>query len=452
MAHENINFDLYARNAELAVRNKTLSLLHKLDEVTLSTLSTREMTERIATTLAKEFDYPFVALGMCDAAQKYFQWLAASCPRDESKLCAQASSWPKLSLTKVRNAATKSIRTHRRLELRTLSELLTPAAPDDLIQLLSADEQLKSILVFPLVAKSECLGLLAIGLNRGVESLTKYEQETFSPMLGLVTVALQKAEIYSSLVEATANLKVVNKRLKELDAVKTEFVSIASHQLRTPLAAIRGYVDLIKDGTYGQITPPQTEVVGKVHDSVEALIELVGQLLNVSRIESGKTNVEITTIDLASVCTEVSNFLGVKASERGLSLSCDDTRLPPVFGDASKVREVMMNLVENALKYTDKGGVKIIYTEEPKFVRIDVVDTGFGLTKASIEKLFQKFSRAEATAADYPGTGLGLYVCKRLVEAMGGEIWAESPGLGKGSSFCFRLPKAAKASKKSKAK
>lgn len=442
MVRDNINFDLYARTAELAVRNKTLSLLHELDEVTLSTLTIAETTARITAIISKEFAYPFVGVGVCDAKQTRFDWLSISCASGQKKLCDVSSGWETIALKKVSSAWKKMMRTHRRVEFKNLDQLLAQAVPADHIAALTLAGKIKSVIAFPLVVDKACFGLLAIGLDRPAKDLTNYEHETFAPMLGHVAVAIQKAMTYTELLDTTAKLKTANHRLKELDAAKSEFVSIASHQLRTPLAAVRGYVDLIADGTYGKITPAQTEVVGKVHDSVASLIDLVGQLLNVSRIESGKTTVEITKVDLTPICIEVAGFLAIKAKDLGLTLTCDDHRMPPVLGDASKIKEVMMNLVENALKYTDKGSVKVLYTEEPKFVRINIKDTGVGLTKDSINKLFQKFSRVEATAANHPGTGLGLYVCKRLVEAMGGEIWIESAGLGKGSTFCVRLRKA----------
>jgi signal transduction histidine kinase len=208
------------------------------------------------------------------------------------------------------------------------------------------------------------------------------------------------------------------------------------------MAAIRGYVDLIMDGSYGKLSDQQTEVVGKIHSSVEGLIELVGQLLNVSRIESGKTVLTIEPIDIVAIATDVTGFLSIKATEQKLNLVLTPATVVPVMGDAAKVKEVLMNVIENALKYTDQGGVTVSFVDEPKAVRVNVTDTGIGLDKNGIDRLFQKFSRVEASAANHPGTGLGLYVCKRLIEAMGGEIWVESPGLGKGSIFSFRLKKA----------
>ncbi|MDQ5952471.1 MAG: Sensor histidine kinase [Patescibacteria group bacterium] len=442
MVRNQINVDLYARNAELAVRNKTLSLLHKLDQVTLSTLTTEEMTGQITATLAKEFLYPFVGIGVCDKRQSTFEWMSIACPDGKSTICERRAYQKSFSLKTIHNACTQVIASHRRAELSSLHKLLEPVIEKQLIDEVSTKGQIKSVLVFPLIVNGACVGVLAIGLNRSKKDLTKYEQDTFTPLLGLVTIALQKAMTYSSLVETTKKLRVANRRLKELDALKTEFLSIASHQLRTPMAAIRGYVDLIMDGSYGKLSDQQTEVVGKIHSSVEGLIELVGQLLNVSRIESGKTVLTIEPIDIVAIATDVTGFLSIKATEQKLNLVLTPATVVPVMGDAAKVKEVLMNVIENALKYTDQGGVTVSFVDEPKAVRVNVTDTGIGLDKNGIDRLFQKFSRVEASAANHPGTGLGLYVCKRLIEAMGGEIWVESPGLGKGSIFSFRLKKA----------
>jgi signal transduction histidine kinase len=293
------------------------------------------------------------------------------------------------------------------------------------------------------------LGLFAMLLSRLILSVSP--TDFIINVISIITLAVLGFFLVRSVVREIAQrselealakkLQAANEKLKQLDAAKTEFLSIASHQLRTPLSAIRGYVDLIADGSYGKITRKQAEVIGKVHGSVETLIELVSQLLNVSRIESGKTNVAAEKVDLTQMCTEVTGFLSVKAQERGLSLSCSNIKPVAVWADAAKVKEVLMNLIENSLKYTDQGGVQVSFLEEPRFVRVNIKDSGIGLDSASINRLFQKFSRVESAAANHAGTGLGLYVCKRLIEAMGGEIWVESPGLGKGSTFSFRLKK-----------
>ncbi len=441
LAQDEINRELYARNAELAVKNKTLSLLRGLDEIAMSALETLPMTHRVAAALAKEFLYPFVALGICDAHQKHLEWMSAACLDEKSRLCKADVAWKPLVISGSQNACARAVATGKQLEVQTLHEALSPAVSDEVIQAVNLSGQVQSVFIFPLLAQSACIGVLVIGFNRSADDLTRYERETFAPLLNLVTIAVQKAQTYSSLVETTKKLQVANRKLKKLDAQKTEFLSIASHQLRTPLAAIRGYVDLMTDGTYGELKKNQVEVVGKIHGVLGGLIDLVGQLLSVSRIESGRTNVEIAPMDLTPICKDVASFLTVKAEERKLSLSCEGEASAQVLGDPDKVKEVMMNLTENALKYTDTGSVNIRFVDEPKYVRVDVSDTGIGLSKENIEKLFQKFSRVESSTVEHAGTGLGLYVCKRLVAAMGGEIWVESKGLGKGSTFKFRLKK-----------
>ncbi len=261
-------------------------------------------------------------------------------------------------------------------------------------------------------------------------------------LIGSITREAKQRSQISALV---AELHEKNTKLETLDRAKTEFLSIASHQLRTPLSVIRGYIAMMQEASYGKLSKAQMDVVGKVRTSAETLIELVNHLLNVSRIESGRITVVVEPVNLSKICVDVSGFLSLKAKQQQLTLNCQKKKVPSVAGDESKVKEVVMNLVENALKYTEKGGVSVKFFDESKTVRVEVRDTGRGLTKEDLEKLFQKFSRGSAAAHNrVSGTGLGLYVCKRLVEAMGGEIWAESPGQGKGSLFAFRLKKAKK--------
>lgn len=310
-----------------------------------------------------------------------------------------------------------------------------------------------------LVMEVFLLGMLATILTRLLLSTTA--QDFFVNLtsvllllilgLFLIRSVLREVAQRKKLEVLTTELKKANDKLRELDKLKTEFLSIASHQLRTPLSVIRGYVSMIQEGTYGKFSKGQMGVIGQVRTSTETLIELVNQLLNVSRIESGRVTLEIEPTDLSPLCSEIANFLSIRAKERGLELTCvkPPKGLAKVSADPAKVKEVMMNLVENALKYTDKGFVRIYLYDEPHTVRVAVTDSGNGLTKEDMGKLFQKFSRAESASVNgASGTGLGLYVCKRLIEAMDGEIWAESTGRGKGSTFTFRLRKVNPASKK----
>lgn len=245
------------------------------------------------------------------------------------------------------------------------------------------------------------------------------------------------------LQEISDSLALANQELKRLDNAKSEFISIASHQLRTPLTAIKGYASLILEGSYGKIDTQLQDVVNKIYVANGRLIELVENLLSISRLESGKMQYNFQPTHLEEMVQDLGNMFSVIARKRGLEFSVvlPETPLPVVTVDGAKIREVMSNLIDNAIKYTEKGSVTVSVWQEKDFVRYSVKDTGIGFDAEDKGRLFLKFSRSKETERLYVGgTGLGLYVGKTFLEKHGGRIWAESDGHGRGSEFSFELP------------
>jgi signal transduction histidine kinase len=243
-------------------------------------------------------------------------------------------------------------------------------------------------------------------------------------------------------------LSAANGRLKELDAARADFMSFASHQLQTPLTAIRGFASLLMEGSGGDLTAKQKDMVGKISVSSERMVQLVEDYLNLSRIESGKLEFTFDEWAFEDICQEVVSTLELKAREKNLSLTFHRpaTSLPKIKIDGPKVREVISNLVDNAIKYTPRGGVTVDITERrtnenTDCIRVTVSDTGLGISKAELPYLFAKFSRGnDKERLKIKGTGLGLYVGKIMIENSGGRIWAESAGECKGSRFIVEVP------------
>lgn len=241
----------------------------------------------------------------------------------------------------------------------------------------------------------------------------------------------------------TNKLENANEQLKKLDRAKSEFISIASHQLRTPLTSIKGYVSLIMEETYGKIDKKIKEALSKVYVSNERLIQLVDNLLNISRIESGKIEYKYDNWQIENIINElIDNFI-FSAKKKNLYLHLDLPRHPlsMIKIDGAKIKEVISNVIDNAIKYTNKGGVTIKAEEVKDKIRVIVSDTGIGIPKNEISYVFTKFSRGhDISRLQTSGTGLGMYVGKSLVEAQNGKIWVESKGEGKGSKFIIELP------------
>lgn len=235
-----------------------------------------------------------------------------------------------------------------------------------------------------------------------------------------------------------------NRKLKELDNAKNEFISIAAHQLRTPPTVIKGYLNLAKEDPNNKLDAETKDSLSRALASNERLIELVEDILNISRIESGKMQYDFQpNQSMEKIVKDLKETFEIKAKDRGLKLKIDlpKGKLPSITMDTNKIREVLSNLVDNAIKYTAKGYVMIRVSRVGEFVRIEVSDTGMGISKQEIGNLFKKFSRgSNADQLSSGGIGLGIYVGRKIVEAHRGSIRTQSDGLNKGSVFIVELP------------
>lgn len=238
-------------------------------------------------------------------------------------------------------------------------------------------------------------------------------------------------------------------KLKELDEAKSEFVSIASHQLRTPLTAIKGYISMILEGSYGALNETQGKPMKSVYESNERLIRLVNDLLNISRIESGRVDMKWAQKNIGDIVKSVIEEIGIKAQEKKMKIVFEkpEETLPEITLDEEKIRNVLLNVVDNAIRYTKKGKITIrAYAKQDasqkrRSITVEVKDTGDGMTQEEINHLFESFSRGGAgTRMSTEGAGLGLYIAKQFINLHKGKIWAESQGRGEGSTFFVELP------------
>ena len=333
-----------------------------------------------------------------------------------------------------------------------VEELKTGLRPEDAAAL---DFLIKKnvAIMMPLNLKSETLGLIVLSAKESGDMYNEEDLETLRAIAAQSAVAIKNAELYEEtknfsitlqkeVDRQTAELKNANIKLQQLDKAKTEFISIASHQLRTPLSIIKGFVSMMLEGTYGQISDEVKDKLKKTYESAERLIRLVDALLDLSHIESGKIRLEMKKMDLARMAASVVEELAPEAEEKNINLKFKDPgREYFILGDEEKLRQVVMNLIDNAVKYTKEGEVEVYFEEKGKNVRLAVKDTGMGMRKEEIAILFQKFVRgSEAAHYHTEGTGIGLYVAKRLLEEQKGEIGAASEGEGKGSEFFILMP------------
>lgn len=243
-------------------------------------------------------------------------------------------------------------------------------------------------------------------------------------------------------VKHREQLQILNNKLKELDKQKDEFVSMAAHELRSPLTAIKGYLSMVIEGDAGDIPEKARQYLADSKAVTDRLVRLVNNMLNVTRIEEGRIVYQLEETSLIRAVQEIFNSSRVEAERKKLEfkISIPNGLDDNVKVDPDRVREVVGNIVSNAIKFTEKGSISITMTNpKPEIVRIEVSDTGPGISKEEQSKLFQKFYRAESTAGKTFGTGLGLYITRLLVENFGGRMGVISE-IDKGSNFWFELP------------
>ncbi len=238
--------------------------------------------------------------------------------------------------------------------------------------------------------------------------------------------------------ELEEQLRTAQQQLQKVDEEKSEFISIASHQLRTPTTIIKGFISMLLDGDFGTIGTKPRATLEKVNESTDRLIALIEDLLNISRLESKTLRYHFQKRDLVPLVQDVIEMFHPLAMKKQLKLELvmKNKSLPLLFLDEDKIRQVLKTLIENALLYTGKGIIQVLVERSDGGVLLQVKDTGIGMVKEGMARLFEKFSRIkEGKIVNAQGSGLKLFVAKKLIEAHGGKIWAQSSGTNKGSMF-----------------
>lgn len=260
--------------------------------------------------------------------------------------------------------------------------------------------------------------------------------------VNLIRSVVREVQQREQLEKLSTELEKANDSLKVLDQARAEFISIASHQLRTPPATIKWYLAAIRSGDFGPIPEAAAEQLKKTEWVNNSLISLIEDLLNVSRIERGKMEFTFEPTDILKIVQMAVDQLLPQAESKKLKFTFKKPRgkLPLVVADAEKLRQVVNNLIDNAIKYTKAGKVAVELTKTDEDVMVKVTDTGRGVKPEQKESIFQKFDRGGKESKDSMGLGLGLYVAKVIMDQHHGRIYVESAGEGKGSTFIMTIP------------
>lgn len=267
----------------------------------------------------------------------------------------------------------------------------------------------------------------------------------------LVKSVLKEVRAREEIEELATKLEFANLRLKQLDEAKSDFLSIASHQLRTPLTAIKGYASMILEGSYGKISETAKSAVDKIFQSSQRLVLIIGDFLDISHIEQGTMQYDFAPLDVKELAKSLADEFRAtiesskeKSKVLKINFEADEKENFSISADRNKIRQVISNLIDNSIKYTPSGFVKVSLSKisESKNILLKIEDSGIGISAETMPNLFKKFGRAKSLSSAYAnGSGLGLYVAKEIIKVHKGKIWAESEGEGKGSRFFVELPR-----------
>lgn len=445
---EHIAQQMYTQNLALAQTNRTLTILRAIDVLIIEAKrDLPALSEEIAKAITDASGYPMVllySLGKHGEHHLQFQGLAHNLvDKHDSFQVSRLELLKKLQLpidgdwiaSKARNLI---IDLHDKHQIEQIS--LFNADSRKVLDMLASEYGLQALYITKLKARDLLTGVIVVGIKEGMPKIDDIELiERVSEPAG---IAVDNRLLYEENVRVVSQLQKSNEQLKEIDASKDEFISMASHQLRTPLTSMKGYVSMVLDGDVGTITDEQRQMLEQAYDSSQRMVYLIADLLNVSRLRTGKFVIMPKMTNLVHVVEEELSQLETNAKLRDLSLhfTKPDT-FPDLLLDDTKVRQVIMNFLDNALYYTPSGGhIEIEVGIDDTSVWYTVTDTGMGVPLDDQKNLFTKFYRAGNAQKMRPdGTGLGLYMARKVIVAHGGAILFKSEP-GKGSTFGFKFP------------
>jgi signal transduction histidine kinase len=321
------------------------------------------------------------------------------------------------------------------LERRTVhvADLLSdPAfAPPNLA--LYQKENVRTVLSVPMLRESTLVGVITTW-RRQVRPFTDKQIALVRTFADQAVIAIENVRLFRELQDRTLQLEIASKH-------KSQFLANMSHELRTPMNAILGYTELIVDEIYGEVPEKIREVLERVQQSGQHLLGLINAVLDLSKIEAGRLVLSLTDYAMQDVVHIVLTSVESLAAEKQLTLHVNvPSDLPRGYGDEQRLSQVLLNLVGNAIKFTQAGEVGVQVTAADGAFTVAVTDTGPGISQADQQKIFEEFQQADTSSTrTQGGTGLGLAIAKKIVELHGGRIWVES-SLGKGSTFWFTVP------------
>jgi signal transduction histidine kinase len=410
----------------------------ELNRVLVSTIELDVLLKRTATTIAQHLKAQYALIGIRDGdggdGQRIFGTVQRTFPQKDINQVRRITPHVPQAVIVADNIPKEYIQLHRLLARNDIAVLVR--------------------ITTDYTNGKEGLGYIALGPKKSGNPYTNQDSLVLETVANELVIAIQNAlrfeeierfneRLKQEIADATRKLRHTNDKLRKLDETKDDFISMASHQLRTPLTSIKGYTSMVLEGDAGKITPLQRKLLNQAFTSSQRMVYLISDLLNVSRLRTGKFIIEPVPTNIAVMIHDEIQQLAETAKGRSLTLTYKQpAHFPTYLLDETKLRQVIMNFIDNAIYYTPSGGhITINLVEKPQSIEFTVVDDGIGVPRPEQHHLFSKFYRADnAKRARPDGTGLGLFMAKKVIVAQGGAIIFHSQ-LGKGSTFGFSFAK-----------
>jgi len=421
---------------KLAVKTKYLTTLRDFSTSIIGTLDFKQTIQNIVNSISERFGYVGALLNLITKDGDKIYPAAVSHNTDIDKaLSVLPVPLDKIMTPFQDNAGLTAValKTNKIQIGGELSKFFI-TFPGEVLTKVQQIAGIKTIVAIPIASEDKMIGVLDVFMQKEQSEINEEELDVLKTLANEIGIVLINSELYEE--------------VKSLSAYKTELMSIVAHQLKNPLVVIKGYSSLVQDGTVKGMKMYK-EVFKKIKSSANKLIGTLNNILDLHHIEEGKMHYEFQKLELNKMLKEMVDDFQIVANQKGIKLSFTPVK-GDVFvnGDPYKLSQIFQNLIDNSLKYTEQGWIKIEVSaqggsasggeEKDGSVLVCISDTGRGFTQELGNKLFQKFSRGVEENLIL-GTGLGLYICKEIVEAHNGKIWAESPGEGKGARFYVSL-------------
>lgn len=446
-------FDELDEQAKLIVRtdlalNKTqeeldkkvtgLYALQKIAHLVSTTLDENEIFRRIDESLISDLGFDRSAIFIFDS--------------NRNLECRMGGHYSRADIEKAQAAiATDTIFSPVINNGKILSALNTPKHTTDRVAQIF---HVSYFVIAPIMTQDGIAGIIFAGNKTGDSLLTEGDEELISILANQVGQSLENARLFEQVYHSHQELEnKVSTRTKELAAalegvrsinkLKSDFVSAVSHELRTPLTSIKGFASILMTGKLGAVPPEVKDRLEKINKHSDSLVQLINDLLDISRIEAGRVEMKYELKPLAPIVEAVADLLSPQLKDKKINLSVNIPEdLKPVFVDSSQIQRVFVNLINNAIKFTPaEGRITVKAFDAGDFIQTDITDTGIGIAESDLEKIFDEFYRVDnAVNQSLQGTGLGLSLVKRIIEAHRGKIRVKSQ-LNAGTTFSFTLPK-----------